>query len=154
MVTPIDYIRLIWGNKDLFRAKSDDGLNEPKSRVNISKFRTITRFLRNTLIGAFDFLRLLSILFFIKLLKKNKIKLFFLTKNFFLNDGKKNSLRLGEDLITSSTILINTSKDFYVKRINGCKVYNIGLLVKAASLIYYFEHDKISRFFKSYKGSS
>lgn len=146
MLDPVDYIKKFWQRGDFFDQNSEE--YEENSSKERFRFGHLFWALKNSLIGFIDFSSLILFLFFERFFSSRRVSFLFITRNFCYKSGGKYTLTVGGNLINSETVLINTSKNYYIKRLDGVKVYNLGLLVKPLSLLIYPKKDSLtSNFF-------
>lgn len=147
-VDPLDYIKNFWRRGDFFNRNSEE--HEENSSKSRFRFGHLFCVFKSSIRGVIDFSGLILFLFFVRFISNRRVSFLFITRNFCYKSGSEYTLTVRGNLINSDTVLINTSKNYYIKKLDGVKVYNLGLLVKPLSLLIYPKRDNLARNFFVY----
>lgn len=146
----IEHIKATY-DRELDFIKAGGSVNNSVKSIRLKFYcKRICKFIFSLLIGFYDLVLLFVLLLISKLVGK-QVNLLFLARNFCLERDGKYKLRIASELFTESTIFINSSKELFINRVGGQKVYNIGLLIKIVSVIWCSETDIVARNYKAYR---
>lgn len=145
------YIKEIWAREEKFKNQSFKD-REQKTTSSNSRFAPLRLVVQSllTILSAIDFVLLVLYLFSISFLRRDKINLLYVAKNFCIVNQGKLELRISRELFAENTIFINTSKEDFIRKIGNAKVYNIGFLIAFMAFLS-SDKDRISCLYKSYK---
>lgn len=143
-----NYIEILVQEEEKFKNQSLGNITKDKTKRHRFLFRLFDRFLfffRSIL----DFIHLLFLLYFRYDEQIKNKKIVFTAKNFCTYSNGKYFDRIVRPLYTSNLLFINTSKEYYLNRINEEKTFNLGGLVRFICI--FFIHDSARmRIFKAY----
>jgi len=146
----IGYIKDIWQREENFKGTQKFRQIREKRFLFILKINYFN-LIAFGICGFYDFIRVLMKLSYISLTNGDKVKLLFLTKNFCVDNHGKLKIRIAPNLFDRNTFIINSSKENYIKKVEGNKVYNIGFFVGLISKLRIFSEDYVLKQFSSYE---
>ena len=146
----IEYIKEIWKNENLFKNSIE---NERQKKSDNSQFLLVRFFELLTIFyfGITDFTLVFIRLSYLTIIKKKRVKLLFIAKNFCVDVTSGKQIRIAPFLFEKNTILFNSSKEHRLAEVGGNKVYNIGFFVKFISLFNLSNQDIVSRNYWAYE---
>ena len=133
--------------EELFKQRS---LGKVPSNTCVERERfSFLNYTQKFLLGLWDFLTLKLKLRFCRRWRRRQT-LVYTARNFCLGDEKHLKDRILSPLNLESILYLNQSKHYYINRIDGQKVYNVGLVVKVLSKLFWRGLSPKMRIFKAY----
>lgn len=150
MIKATDYIKYLWRKEEYFKSHLKNQTHRIVQRENHKKSRRVIQFISYCIIGFCDYFKLILFFLILKFSKKPKVDLVFITKNFCIEENGRFEFRIAKEIFETAPIIINYSKELYLNRIGGTKVYNIGFFVRFISILFTYNTDLISRNYLGY----